>query len=346
MHSNSSNQDLIHQMQQQIHYMHKYIQHLNQYINQQNVYEYYIQGLNVGKVTGTLQLGQLIKNELKDRDGLHRFIIGEINIREIEGTGTVGLGVMEKEDAKQPPSENDEELNKLYEELKIQLHIEEVPAFLKSIEIGTLTKIQTWMGSNLELNETLTAFYENILFILNERINPVINIATPSLSEDTYIELADEIEIQAKSLFVISTLLQIISPGYIEKYKNKSHFNTFEQAELDQTEKPVTSQQIIEKIKKGFRLKNLPFVIEEELDESPETLRYFFHHIVQPIVESGDAALYIGNILALIIKSTGEFSEEEIDLNIEEQSNLFSQLINFLDEYIKHILLEYLLLQI
>ncbi|UPG62105.1 hypothetical protein [Metabacillus endolithicus] len=93
-------------------------------------------------------------------------------------------------------------------------------------------------------------------------------------------------------------------------------------------------------------MKDLPSVFEEELEELPETLRYFFHHIIQPIVGFGDAALYIDNILDLVIKSTEEFSEEEFDLNIEEQSNLFSQLINYLDEYIKHILLEYILLQI
>lgn len=346
MHSNHTNQDLIHHLQQQIQDMHQYIQQLNQYINHQNVYEYYIQGLNVGKVSGTLQLGQLIHNERKDSEGIHRFIIGEIKIREIDSTGTVGLGVMEKMDTEPPPSENTEELNRLYKEIKTQMHVEEVPTFFKNIKLDTLTKIQNWMGNKLDLNETLTAFYENSLAILNERINPVINIANPSLDENTYIELADEIELQAKSLFVITALLHILSPGYIQKYKKNKHFNILAKTELKQTEKPTTIQQIIEKIKRTFKLKELPSVFEEELEELPETLRYLFHHIIQPIVEFGDAALYIDNILDLVIKSTEEFSEEEFDLNIEEQSNLFSQLINYLDEYIKHILLEYLLLQI
>lgn len=345
MHSNQSNE--IHKMQQQIDYLHQYIQHLNDYISHLNVYEYYIQGVKIEKVKGTFQLGHLMEQEVNESDGIHRFYIGEIRIREIEDSGTVGLGATQKGGTKRtiPPEEATEEIEEIFENIKTLLVVEDVPTFFQSLAIhkDVLKKVWVTMKDNWDSSHDFALFYEKVLMLLNDAINPEIGLSDPQLEPDSYITLADSIEEQAKTLLVISYLLELSLPGYFKKYR-------LETPKIDSSHQPniqVSVQQIMIAIKDTFYLKGLPSSFDE-LGEHPNTLRYLFFNVIQPIVEKEDATDYFLEMQDLFQKQALHISEniDPKELSPDEQGFLFSVLIEHLDRYQKYILLEYILLQI
>ncbi|MFC4321539.1 hypothetical protein [Litchfieldia salsa] len=355
MHSNQSNDEHILQLKQQIHSLQQQIQQLNSYINYSNVYEYYIQGVKLEKVKGTFQLGQLTQNELADSDGIHRFYIGEIIIKEIEDTGTVGLGITEKRKEsqnKEIPSEHATgEIKAMYNGINTLLAIENTPSFFQSLSVHEQILIKVWefMNEQWKSTDEFTTFYENTLKLLNESINPRINITKPNFEDEVYISLADYIEEQAKTLLVIGCLLESNFPNYLSKYKSKmTKIKSKLTAAINETQSNIaTIQTIVDTIKSTFDLDTLPSSFEE-LVEQPDTLRHFYYHLLHQVMENGDAVEFLDNLYELILDNTCNITNE-LNLNEltpEEQGYLFATLLESLNQYPIFILLEYLQLQL
>lgn len=351
MHSNQSNDELIQYLTQQNNYLQQYLQYMQTYINYSNVFEYYIDGVKVEQVKGTFQLGQLMEKELVELDGIHRFYIGEITIKEIEETGRVGVGVTEKSDKNKHQTDDPDEVSKdikeVYDKINSLLTIENTPTFFQALSIQKEVLNKVWEIMNEQWNSVyeFNIFYENILKKLNESINIEVNIETPNFEDDFYIANANDIEEQAKTLLVISYLLEYSLPGYINKYINKVSKVNFKSLTI--SNQLGTIQQIEDSIKDALQLKNLPSSFEDVVDQ-PHTLRYLFYQILQPNVESGDVKHCIVEILLLINQSICiNESLTSIDgLTAEEWAFLFANLLDYLNCYPKYILLNYILLQL
>ncbi|WP_078544544.1 hypothetical protein [Litchfieldia alkalitelluris] len=353
MHSNQYYEKLIYQLQQEVQALQQQLQQLNTYINYSNVYEYYIHGLKVDNIKGNFQLGQLTQKELVDSDGIHRFYIGEIVIKEIQDTGTVGLGISEKSDKKKSKEISEDEANEdfkaVYNSINSLLSIENTPDFFQSLSSHkeVLLKVWEFMNDQWDKNLEFTLFYENILKSLNESINPDISISRPNFEEDIYITIASEIEEQAKALLVVGYLVQACLPGYLSKYKNEMFM--LDHKELTIKSKPPntlgTIQQIQNAIKSTFHLKELPSSLEEVV-EQPDMFRYLFYQVLHPVIKNGDAEELFQKIHYLLQENTSNIPENNHlkELGVEEQGFLFSKLLEYLNRYPKYILLEYLLL--
>jgi hypothetical protein len=77
----------INKLNQHIHILHQQINALNHYLKHDHIYEYHLKSLQIEKVKGSLQIGQLIEMDIQNEEGIHRFFIDEIKITEVEGTG-------------------------------------------------------------------------------------------------------------------------------------------------------------------------------------------------------------------------------------------------------------------
>lgn len=343
MHSNQSNNEHIKRLQQQIEFLQHQIQNLNSNSDFSTVYEYYINGIQIEKVKGSLQLGQLISEEIQENDGVHRFYIGEIKITEIEDSGTVGLGVTEmltKKDNNVSADDAVEQIAKIYQKITQLLAIEELPSFFEKLSGEKTVLVAVWesMDETWKSSEKFSLFYEKILKLLNETIHSKFTLTDQKLDASVYLALADRIEEKTKTLVVISAFIQATLPGYFEKYKMDILTNyTFSEAKAD------TIQKILESIKKKFQLEALPEVFDE-LEEDPKLLRYYFHFILAPLVDNKDVTDYFNSVRKYLEEIEPVIKLSMNDLNSEEKAFLFSQLIEFLDIYQKYIVLEYTML--
>jgi hypothetical protein len=342
----------IQNLQQHIAYLHQYTQQLNKYLADINVYEYYIQRITVESVKGTLQLGHLTDNEIKDDDdGVHRFYIGDLKINKIEDSGTVGLGVTEKGSS---PKEEDQlvsleeaspDIQKIYEGIKSLLAIEEVPSFFQAIASKevVLKKIWDFMDSRWDSSFVFNTFYEELLKQLNEIGQFEEDTINHLQADEVLINVANNIEEKAKSLLVITKLLEVFLPGYLSNYNDANIMINPDKLRIKvPPNKKVSRNQIKIAIKNSFNLKELPETYDEIMEDL-DFLEYVFYHRIQPVVHSGTAVSYFTNIQDLY--QTVNISEKpELNFSSEEQVLLFSSLIKYLDSYQKHTLLEYLLL--
>src|SRR5699024_1266708 len=118
--------------------LHHYIQELHHYVAKTKVNEYHIQKISIKKITGTLQLGQLLNNNQGDFHMIHRFFIVNLHINEIEKNGTVGIGIREIYYDQQLtkfvfPQEASKETKQIYKEYQTLLDINQVPHFFQTL---------------------------------------------------------------------------------------------------------------------------------------------------------------------------------------------------------------------
>ena len=349
MQSSQSNEKFIHNLKHQIDYLHQYIYQLNKYVNHLNVYEYYIQNVKIDKVQGRMQIGQLLKNNSNENNGIHRFYIGEITIKEIEDSGTVGLGMTEtgntkKEETIITPDEANEEIKKIYEYITLQMNVENVPTFFQTLAMKkeVLEKVKNVMN-DIDLCHEYTSFYEKILQILNKLpIMEKSHSSTPILDEDTYILLANNIEEQSKTLLVIVYLMQFFLPGYLKRYSQKNEMiSTKEMNDLSNN----SSKEIITVIKETFQFEEIPSFLNK-LKDKPVVLRYLFNHFTQQLERNRGINQYFKDVCDLFLKKAKMLPEnvKVKEMSFDEQAFLFTTLIDYLSRYPKYIFLEYLLL--
>ncbi|MBM7603013.1 hypothetical protein JOC75_000983 [Metabacillus crassostreae] len=345
MHSNQSYNEHEHlkYLQQEVEFLKKQIQNLNSNSDFSTIYEYYINGIQIEKVKGSLQLGQLISEEIQDSEGVHRFYIGEIKITEIEDSGTVGLGVtekMSKMDKSVAADEAVEEIAEIYQKITQLLAINELPSFFEKLSSkkAVLAAVSKSMDETWIKSEIFLLFYEKILKLLNDTIHSKFKQSDQNFDSRLYVALADSIEEKVKTLVVISALLQATLPGYFNKYEF-----------IKITDLPIsksnvkTIHQILSTIKKNFQLEELPEAFDE-LAEEPKLFRSYFHFILAPLVVNKDFTAFFSSMKEYLEEIEPVKKLAMNDLNSEEQAFLFSKLIEFLDVYQKHIVLEYSLL--
>lgn len=345
MHSNQSYNEHEHlkHLQQQIEFLKKQIQNLSSNSDFSTIYEYYINGIQIEKVKGSLQLGQLISREIQDSEGVHRFYIGEIKITEIEDSGTVGLGVnekMTKMDKSVSADEAVEEIAEIYQKITQLLAIDELPSFFEKLSSkkSVLAAVSKSMEESWKKSGKCPLFYEKTLKILNDTIHSKFKQSDQNLDASLYVSLADSIEEKVKTLVVISALLQATLPGYFKKYE------IIKITDLPISKSNVeTIHQILATIKKNFQLAELPEAFDE-LEEDPKLFRYYFHFILAPLVDNKDITAFFYSMKEYLEEIEPLEKLVMNDLNSEEQAFLFSKLIEFLDVYQKHIVLEYSML--
>ncbi|TXC85986.1 hypothetical protein FS935_18195 [Metabacillus litoralis] len=343
MHSNQSNNEQMKLMQQQIEFLKQQIQNLNCNSDFSTIYEYYINGIQIDKVKGSLQLGQLISEEIRDSEGVHRFYIGDIKITEIEDSGTVGLGVTEKMSNRENSVSADdavEEIAQIYQKITQLLAIEELPSFFEKLSSkkSVLVAVSDSLDETWQSSEKFSLFYEKILSLLNDTIHSKFKQVDQKLDDRLYLAFADSIEEKVKTLVVISALLQAALPGYFKKYEMDLMINqSFIKSKVD------TIHQILEFIKKTFQLEELPEAFEE-LEEDSKVLRYYFHFVLAPLVDNKDVIAYFQSLREYLEEIDPVIKLSMKNLNSEERAFLFSTLIEFIDIYQKHIVLEYSML--
>ncbi|QOR67408.1 hypothetical protein IM538_04505 [Cytobacillus suaedae] len=336
-------------LKQQIHSMHQYIQHVNHYLNHLKIYEYYIQGIKIEKVKGNFQIGQLLQKEMNESEGIHRFFIGEITIREIEDAGTVGLGVVEKGiSSKGNESEYSDEVKKIMEEIKSLLDIGELPAFFQELagKENVLKKVWESLKEKFDSTEGFNFFYEEVLKGLNN-VTSLIEKTDTNLEDETYIALADSIEEKAKSLLCVAYIIEAYLPGMIKRYQQDHVKVDSEQIQKLKQHGVKSHHIIIQAIKKTFYLEELPPKYHELVDK-PAVLRHVTFSILQPALSHQLVEAYFKKMKTLFVTATEEMIEHTQlrELPIDEQTFLFSVVIKHIDCIPKHILLDYLLLQI
>ncbi len=201
MHHRKYEQLNVNNLYQHIQDLHYYIHQLLHYVSETNIYEYHIQKINIEKVKGTLQLGQLLEEAKNDLRGTHRLIIKDLQINEIEEHGTVGIGVTEKENNQQKqlkkvsPQEASKETKNIYEEIQTLLAIDQVPHFFQALAskqnvlktVWTITK-KTWNS-----NEAFNDFYTDILRLLNDIPMPTFDPSVSKLDHHICITVANHI---------------------------------------------------------------------------------------------------------------------------------------------------------
>ncbi|RSK27537.1 hypothetical protein EJF36_11975 [Bacillus sp. HMF5848] len=331
----------IQNLKQQIEYLQGYIHYINQYIHYSHVYEYYIKKVKIGNVSGVFQLGQLSEYITIDREGIHRFYIDDITIRNITEKGKVGVGLTEVGQFEEvEDEENNEIVKEIFENVKLLLALDEVPSFFQALQKKEDVLVIVWdlIEERWNNSQIFNQFYEKVLYVLNKAILPDIQQNSNSLSYELSIELADNIEQQAKTLLVLVQLMEDFLPSYTQKYNIS--------LSTPKQEYPETIKQIRNAIKDILVLPELPDTYKELESDHPDILRSVYYKSIKPLSEGEYFKTYFQEIYGLINKEKYVSNNTDpIGISPEKQTFLFSTLIHFFNKCQKDILLEYILLQ-
>jgi len=338
-------------LNQQIELLHQHIKKLDQMLNHKNIYEYHLKMIDIETVKGSLQIGHLLEGEVQDEIGIHRFFIDEVKIKEIEGTGTLGIGIKEKvKDEKKKakkvtPEEASKEVKEIYDNLQQLLGVQKVPDFFQKIAVkeNVLVKVYERISHEWESSESFDKFYKDIKEKLQKIELPdktYYKQSIENIDEDICKQLSSQLEEDVKVLLIITFLLHEYLPGYLKQFE-------FKQIDLqlkpESLEQKLDIQQIIKSIKSGFHLKELPAVLEQ-LKNSADIFRNAFVLIIQPAAENSQINHFLKDLHQSIVSRTEEMTNKTrfLELKTEEQSFLFSHLLESLETIPKHILLLYL----
>lgn len=340
-------QQEINQLKQQIFYLNQHINKLNEYINHLNVYEYYIQEMKIETVKGMLQLGHLIEKEIKDSQGIHRFYIGNIKINEIDDSGTVAVGITEKEtdndSAKVIPEEASEDIKKLFEEIKSHLAIDEVPDFFQKLAVEQKVLKEVWEKSKNKLQTTqIQSFYEEMLKILNQLPDGEQDLSNLTMDEGICEAAATRIETNSKTLIIMIVLLQSLLPGFLKKDLQKDMIKQKKfYVQIQQPSGQVDSIQLMRNIKKTFELRELP-TSYKDLAEDSEAVTYLYNRLVVIVSSEGEDMFKKMKSHFLETADSMEQDIELVELDSEQMGFLYGHLLTMVEEYSKYVVLDYL----
>lgn len=333
----------------QIEMLHQHIKKLDQMLNHKNIYEYHLKMIDIETVKGSLQIGHLLEGEIQDEIGIHRFFIDEVKIKEIEGTGTLGIGIKEKEKDKQKkakkvsPEEASKEVKEIYDKIIELLGVQEVPELFQKIALKevVLVKVNEQISQKWESSKSFNQFYTDIKDKLHQIALPdkaYYKQAIENTDEDICKQLANQLEEDVKVLLVIVFLLHEYLPGYLKQHEFKKI-----ELQLENTEEKIDVQQIMKSIKSGFHLKQLPTLLQN-LKDSPDLIRNVYFLIIQPAAENSHLNNFLKELHQTMVTRTEEMTNktQSLDLKVEEQSFLFSHVIEALETNPKHIILLYL----
>ncbi|KKB41742.1 hypothetical protein [Bacillus thermotolerans] len=311
-----------------------------------SIFEYHIQRIKIEKVKGTFQLGHLIEQERISENSLHRFFIGEIKITEVEGTGTVGIGLTQKgskkEEALLSPQKADKEIQSIYQDSQSLLNINQVPRFLQRLAVRKPVLKAVWndIKRSWQTSAPFDRFYENVLALLDELPLPSSHSTRVYIPSSIRMEAADSLEEQAKTLFIALMILQYLLPGEVKV--NHLKRQKVQAEKLQPSSSHPNAQNMLQAIKEGLQIKQLPSTLKQ-LEEHAYALHALLFSILQPLVQKGQLELYVHHLNALYAQTIKQvsFDLSLTELTAEEWSFLFTQAAEHLEEAEKHLLLNY-----
>ncbi len=330
--------------------LHHYIQELHHYVAKTKVYEYHIQKISIKKITGTLQLGQLLNNNQGDFHGIHRFFIANLHINEIEENGTVGIGIREKNYDQQQtkivsPQEASKETKQIYKEIQTLLDINQVPHFFQTLanKENVLKKVWTTVTNTWGLNDDFNHVYTAILALLNRLPFPTFHPSDGKLNNSMGIAVADHIESCSKTFVIITFLIQNLLPHYLNEQQKKQHLSPESFKQLDTQ---MTPKQLLTAVKNGFQINHLP-PSYQRLQDFPNISTALYDAFVNELTPPKNLYhTYVQNMYELCINEVTRHADESlfITLHPKEVGFLCTRLMDDFTIYQKHLFLNYMLL--
>jgi hypothetical protein len=334
-------------------------------IQDRPIHEYVIDNIKIEKVKGDFQIGKLFKNTVHDdtdEEGVYRFFIHDIQIREIEGTGTVGLGMTEKEEKKKKkkektgfkkvkPEDATGNVKDIYQEIKDFWNVDHIPLFFQRLATKPELLKKVWKKSKNTIitREDYQFLVEYTRDNLNHKISGIVPAAKKLPLPDVHKKIKDTLEADIKTLILLLYLLQETIPGYLDNLDRKIEIKKLKGIDQDKNgevaaekkdkemqkgkdkkgEYESDAKKILKDIKNTYHLKELPPVLKK-LKDHPTFLKKTFDSIVEPLISSEtDTEL----IKSLIIEVLTEFKNSAIlygtlhDLEADDEAFLVSLLI-------------------
>jgi hypothetical protein len=306
------------------------------------LYEYHIDSLKLDKVNGTFHIGQLVKDDTLEKEGVHKIYVEELKIHEVGDNGTVGLGVIKKNDKKKnqdkiPPSKASKEVKKIYEEVKQFLDVNHVPIFFQKLAVKkeVLKKIWGLIKKEEGLKNKVFSFYKEA----NQELAEIeIKILFHNQVETSYCEnLKETIETEIKTLPTILLLLQLFLPGYIDRTRLYIDQKFSSVKDIDTGKK----EDFLDAIRKRYNIKELPRAVKEL---EADVIAIVYNNTIKPLAKADkDQSLYMDFVQLMIqeVSNTNLKPNQLSPMSIKEESFLYALLIEQVKSLPKHILIEF-----
>ncbi|QDP39777.1 hypothetical protein [Radiobacillus deserti] len=299
------------------------------YINHLPAFEYHFDKIKVEKVKGTLQLGELLESD-NDKMGIHKIFVKELEIREIEGTGTVGVGITEKKASKSkpdiiPPEAASPTIKKHYEQIKETLDIQVVPLFFQKLAVRENVLELTW--ENLKRNwEDLHKEYPSFREKVKEKLKKIHSVMKKYVSSNMIIrpdlvkKVNEDIEAQLKAWWLLLGLSNEMIPGFLHRLKREDF--QLKKVKLNAEEEILTN------IKDAYQLQHLPMSLQV-LDDYEVVLDALYTQLLVPINKVDKDQEFIWEIYQGASRAFE--SEFNVDINLDAE-NLAFLLSNIMEQ--------------
>lgn len=313
-------------IKEQIEQLKKQLASYQKYVMNLPIYEYHIDKIKVEKVKGILQLGELLDDEENDHKGIHKVFIQDLTIREIEGSGIVGIGLTEKDVKKKqnkkiPPSEANKEI-KAYDEIKEVIHLNGVPIFFQQLAVKEKVLEEVW--NYIKGNES---FQQAIKALAKHAHSKVESIATQIVSEIPNYDLIQNEVLCKKLIKEIANLSKtfgivlLLLDQLLSAYRKGLRIGELEKIEKEKPEK------IMSGLKKAY---HLPFLTDafKKLKEHPTTLFTVYDELFLSLNKKGKDKTFLETVHEEVIVQEPSWAEMDVeDLSIDERSFLYAVLI-------------------
>ncbi|MFC4556861.1 hypothetical protein ACFO3D_01405 [Virgibacillus kekensis] len=307
------------------------------------VYEYHIEKIHVEKVKGILQLGQLVEEEENTEKGIHKIFINDVLIREIEGSGIVGVGITEKDVHKKkqqkkiPPDEAGKEIKIKYEAIQRELALHDVPVFFQMLAVEE--KVLETLWEIIQGNEPFQTAVNNIAADVQATVRKFWTVIANTIPKNQLIQhpyicehTRKEFEDLVVTLGVVVMLISIFLPGYLDKPDNPKPSI----GELNMLENPEPDQ-IIKKLQKGYNLDFLPGPVES-LTEHSTTLTLLYNEIIVPLNNQDKDTSFFKAVRGVFDNTnTVNNMVPNLSLTVSQQAYLFTTLIESLTDIPKKV---------
>ncbi|WP_186576652.1 hypothetical protein [Aquibacillus kalidii] len=334
----------------QINSLKQKVKHYENLLHNLPIFEYHLGTIKVEKVKGTIQLGKLFQEEEIETEGVHKIYVDDIVIKEIESSGTLGVGIVEKSSEKQKdknkvtPEEAEPEIKEIYEEIKNKLNIDQVPSLFQEIATKKAVLKQVWFYlKNIKgTKDFYTAIASGLDNLFNESTNDIANY---DLVQDhiLYEKVRKEMERQVKTFYLILHLFKLLLTGYLEKYREQ--MVSIEQLSI---QKEIQPAEMIDKLKATYHLHNTPKSLQE-LEKHPNIAAYWYNDLLVPLNKAGDDNEFITKLIDYILtyfESIKDDEQSDVDLKVEEKAFLFAVMIKHMEDIPKYIYLEKVLIHL
>lgn len=258
-----------------------YLRELTRKLEKMTVYEYFIDHVKIEKVKGTLQIGSLFEKETEDRKGLHRIHIRKLDIREIEGSGTVGVGVTKKSKSDQKKPEPDAILIKIKNDLKA----DELPLFFQNMaERPEVLKFFWEHSQNLVNRRSFLSLVSRVSDWVQSEIHQALQSAWQLNQPELHREFQKAYTTELKTWVLVFIWVRHLIPGYLESSLEED-VQTRRSSHVSNPPQPWQADEILKNLKDHYQLTKLPRVFIK-LKNHPVFLRTTYKESVQPFVKS------------------------------------------------------------